>query len=114
MSNFIKKPWGHEIIWAKTEKYVGKILFIEKGQKLSLQYHQKKEETITVSKGLLHFTYGSDTDNLMSHDMKPGDVFHIPTGLVHRMEALEDTEVYEVSTPELDDVVRLQDDYGRT
>jgi mannose-6-phosphate isomerase len=109
----VEKPWGYELIWAKTERYVGKILHLRKGESLSFQYHRVKEETIRVLAGRLRFE--SATGHGV-HDLRvlaPGDGAHIPPGLRHRMEAIEDCEVLEVSTPELDDVVRLEDRYGR-
>lgn len=111
---FIKKPWGHEEIWAHTDKYVGKILFIEAGKRLSLQYHNLKEETILVKDGKLLLEAGSSKDSLDQIVLNPGQTYHIPPKLVHRMSAINDTFVVEVSTPELDDVVRIEDDYGRS
>ena len=113
----IPKPWGNEIIWARTYKYVGKKLFIQNGEKLSLQYHKIKDETIYVVTGLLTLEYLT-TDATGTKEvklLKAGDSFHIPPGMVHRMIANHgNVEVMEVSTPELEDVVRLQDDYGRS
>ena len=106
----IEKPWGYEFIWAKTDKYVGKILHINAGHKLSLQYHEVKDETIMVKSGKLDFHY--DGHHFTLHE---GESFHIKPGKIHRMSANDhDVEVIEVSTPELDDVVRLSDAYGRT
>jgi mannose-6-phosphate isomerase-like protein (cupin superfamily) len=113
MSEHVPKPWGHETIWARGPGYVGKILFVRKGQALSLQYHREKDETIRVLSGLLQFEHGREGDALAAVRLAPGDGWHIPPGLRHRMIALEDTEVLEVSTPQLDDVVRLEDRYGR-
>ena len=112
----VEKPWGYEIWWARTEKYVGKILHVNKGHSLSLQYHRIKEETIMLQSGTLLFeTRGASEpeDALRGIEMKPGDVFHVTPGTVHRMKAIEDCDIVEVSTPELDDVVRLEDRYGR-
>lgn len=107
----IPKPWGHEEIWAKTDRYVGKKLFIKKWHRLSLQYHKVKEETIFVLEGRLYFHCG---DKKMEYILDPGDTWHIKPGWIHRMEAKDvDVIVMEVSTPELDDVVRLEDSYGR-
>ena len=111
--NVTDKPWGYEIKWAHTKNYVGKILHVKKGHRLSLQYHKEKEETIMISTGLLLFTYGNSEDDLKTVELIPGDTFHIPTGMIHRMEGLEDTDVIEVSTPQLTDIVRLVDDYKR-
>lgn len=109
----VSKPWGHELIWASTDRYVGKILVILKGQRLSYQYHEKKTETIYLAKGLMELEHQDPYGERQKTILKPGDSFHIPVGLRHRMSALEDSEVFEVSTPELDDVVRLEDDYAR-
>lgn len=110
----VQKPWGHELIYAVTEKYVGKVLHIKKGEALSLQYHNQKDETIHVQRGKIKFfTADSPQAPLKEQILGPGQSFHITPHLVHRMEALEDTDILEVSTPELDDVVRLQDRYGR-
>ncbi len=111
----VPKPWGYEIWWARTERYVGKILHVKKGESLSLQYHNVKDETILMQSGLLLFETGQkgDPGPLRRLTMKPGDVFHITPGTLHRMTALEDSDLVEVSTPETDDVVRLEDRYGR-
>ena len=111
----VPKPWGYEIWWARTERYVGKILHVNKGESLSLQYHNVKDETILMQSGLLLFETGQkgDPGPLQRLEMKPGDVFHITPGTLHRMTALEDSDLVEVSTPETDDVVRLEDRYGR-
>jgi mannose-6-phosphate isomerase len=108
----VPKPWGYELIFAKTSRYVGKILHINRGESLSLQYHEIKEETLYVVSGELRLTIEHDGDRreLM---LRKGECFHIPPRLTHRMEAIVDTDVAEVSTPELDDVVRLEDRYGR-
>ena len=109
----VPKPWGYELIFAKTGRYVGKILHVTKGECLSLQYHEMKEETLYVVAGELKLTieYDGDRRELV---LRAGEAFHIPPGLIHRMEAVADTDVAEVSTPELDDVIRLDDRYGRT
>ncbi len=109
----VDKPWGHELIWAHTDRYVGKLLVIEAGKRLSLQKHLKKDESIFVVSGRLRLVLADETGLLQHHDLGPGEHRRIPTGRVHRFEALERVEVMEVSTPELDDVVRLEDDYGR-
>ena len=111
----VDKPWGYEIWWARTERYVGKILHVNKGESLSLQYHNVKDETIMVQSGRLLFQTrpAGEEGELRDVEMKPGDVFHITPGTLHRMTALEDCDIVEVSTPELDDVVRLEDRYGR-
>jgi mannose-6-phosphate isomerase-like protein (cupin superfamily) len=111
----VEKPWGYEIWWARTDRYVGKILHINQGASLSLQYHNVKEETMLVQSGrMLVETRGKEEPGeLRRIEMKPGDVFHVTPGTLHRMTGLEDTDLVEVSTPELDDVVRLEDRYGR-
>lgn len=114
MSTIVDKPWGHELIWANTERYVGKILHIKAGEALSLQYHRVKDETIMVLSGRLQLVYYADGEAPHSRDLAIREPFHITPGLRHRMIALEDTDVLEVSTPELQDVVRLEDRYGRT
>lgn len=109
----VEKPWGYELIWAKTDDYVGKILHIKKGHKLSLQYHQEKEETILVSKGKMCFVFENEQGTLEDIEMNEGEAHHVPPGKKHRMIALEDCDIFEVSTPQLQDVVRLEDSYGR-
>ena len=107
------KPWGHELHWAKTDRYVGKIIHVDAGHALSLQYHNLKDETILLWSGHLQFEirHGGHAETF---EMKPGDRVHVSPKTVHRMTAIEDCEIIEVSTPELDDVVRLEDRYGRT
>jgi mannose-6-phosphate isomerase-like protein (cupin superfamily) len=109
----VDKPWGHELIWAKTERYIGKILHIRAGEALSLQYHRVKDETIMVLSGRMQLVYFADGELPRSRELVANEAFHITPGLRHRMIAIEDTDVLEVSTPELDDVVRLEDRYGR-
>ncbi len=109
----VEKPWGHELIWAKTGDYVGKILHIKKGHKLSLQYHQVKEETILVYSGRMNFVFEDEKGVMQEILLSAGEAHHIPTGRKHRMIAVEDCDVFEVSTPQLDDVVRIEDGYGR-
>jgi mannose-6-phosphate isomerase-like protein (cupin superfamily) len=108
----VPKPWGHELIWAQTDRYVGKILHVNRGEVLSLQYHEMKDETLFVVRGRvkLSLRMGEESSEL---ELMEGQAFHVPPGLIHRLEALEDSDVAEVSTPELDDVVRLEDRYGR-
>jgi mannose-6-phosphate isomerase len=109
----VEKPWGYELIWAKTKDYVGKMLHIKKGHQLSLQYHKIKEETIYVSRGIMDFVFENEAGVLNTIRLVPGEAHHIPTGKKHRMIAVEDCDIFEVSTPHLDDVVRLEDGYGR-
>jgi mannose-6-phosphate isomerase-like protein (cupin superfamily) len=108
----VDKPWGYELIWAETERYVGKILHISSGHKLSRQYHNQKDETFLVQSGEMDLEVGAGAERRTLH-MKPLDSFHCPPKTVHRMVAVTDVDVVEVSTPELDDVVRLEDAYGR-
>jgi mannose-6-phosphate isomerase len=113
MTRTVAKPWGHELIWAETERYVGKILHVKKGESLSLQYHRVKDETVMVLTGRLRFEHFQEGEEPNSVELAPREPFRVRPGLRHRMIALEDTDVIEVSTPELDDVVRLEDRYGR-
>lgn len=112
MKQHVDKPWGYETIWARTGTYVGKKLFIREGHKLSLQYHNQKEETIYVHSGEMLFTV-EENGVLTQKRLLPGDAYYIPPLTRHRMEAVRDCEVFEVSTTQLDDVVRLEDAYGR-
>lgn len=112
----VDKPWGSEKWWAHTDKYVGKVLYIKKGYSLSLQHHEVKDETIMILSGKMLLKVGSTVQEALTNppiEMIRGDVYHIPPGTIHRMIAIEDTEVIEISTPEVDDVIRHQDDYGR-
>ena len=109
----IAKPWGHELIWTQTDRYVGKLIVIEAGKRLSLQKHLHKDESILVISGLMRLSLEADDGTLEEIEMGPGDHRRIPTGRIHRFSAIELTELVEVSTPELDDVVRIEDDFGR-
>ena len=109
----VEKPWGHELIWAETDQYVGKILHVRAGHALSLQYHERKDETIHVLRGTLRFLAGPSHDAIEEIELVEGDSFRVTPGTVHRMIALTDTDLLEASTPHLDDVVRLEDRYGR-
>jgi mannose-6-phosphate isomerase-like protein (cupin superfamily) len=108
----VNKPWGHEIIWADTDRYVGKVLHIEAGQSLSRQYHVQKDETFLVQAGEMDLEVGVGSERHVIR-MRPSDSFHCVPKTVHRMVAVTDVDVIEVSTPELDDVVRIEDAYGR-
>jgi mannose-6-phosphate isomerase len=108
----VDKPWGHELVWAETSRYVGKILHIQAGHRLSRQYHRVKEETLRVQSGEMDLEIGH-VGAVETRRMRVGDVFHVVPGTVHRMIGVTDVEVLEVSTPEIDDVVRLEDVYGR-
>jgi mannose-6-phosphate isomerase len=110
----VPKPWGYELIWAQTDRYVGKILHIERAQQLSYQYHRRKDETIHLLSGVLELEVASPEGARQTIRLQPGDGFHIAAGLRHRLTAVETCDVLEASTPELDDVVRLEDRYGRT
>jgi len=109
----VDKPWGHEEIWAQTDRYVGKILFIKQGHRLSLQHHEVKEETIRIASGVMELELEDDDGTLQTHRLSPGDTRHIAPRRRHRMYAVTDVSIVEVSTPELSDVVRHEDDYGR-
>jgi len=108
-----EKPWGHELLWARCHQYAAKILHIEIDHRLSLQYHQTKEETLLLVSGRMVLELEGPDGGMEHHEAVPGDVFHIPPGRKHRMTALESCDILEVSSPELDDVIRLQDDFGR-
>lgn len=108
----VEKPWGYELIWARTDRYVGKILHVRAGHVLSLQYHNRKDETMHVFRGELILRTGP-AEALEERRLRAGESVHIPPRLVHQIEAIEDSDVLEASTPELDDLVRLQDRYGR-
>ena len=108
----VDKPWGYELHWAKTDRYVGKVIHINKGHALSLQYHNLKDETIFLWSGSLLFEI-EEQGRLVGREMKPGEAVHVTPTTVHRMTALTDCDVFEASTPELHDVVRLEDRYGR-
>jgi len=109
----VDKPWGWELVWAETDAYVGKLLFVRAGESLSLQYHERKDESWLVREGRALLELGEPGGELDSTEIGPGDTFHFRPGTLHRLSALEDTLVVEVSTPELDDVIRLDDAYGR-
>lgn len=109
----IEKPWGYELIWAHTDRYVGKILHIERGEALSLQYHRVKDETLHVLSGSLELQISDTDDALETLQLLPGESIHLPPGRRHRLTARETCDVLEASTTELDDVVRLADRYGR-
>jgi mannose-6-phosphate isomerase-like protein (cupin superfamily) len=109
----VEKPWGWELVWAETDQYVGKLLFVKAGESLSLQYHEVKDESWLVREGRARLELGGVGEDLEPVEIVPGDAFHFAPGTVHRVTALEDTLILEVSTPHLDDVVRLEDRYGR-
>ena len=112
-STKVDKPWGYELRWAITDRYLGKVLHINKGEALSLQYHERKDEYQYLLKGAIDMEIGGGDGKLTTHRMKAGDTLHITPGTRHRLTAVEDADIIEVSTPEIDDVVRLEDRYGR-
>jgi mannose-6-phosphate isomerase-like protein (cupin superfamily) len=109
----VEKPWGYEVRWAVTDHYLGKILHVRKGEALSLQYHERKDEFLLVVRGCVDTEIGGGNGELKTHRMREGDSVHLTPGTRHRLTAVEDTDIYEVSTPDMDDVVRLEDRYGR-
>jgi len=109
----VEKPWGYEVHWALTERYCGKLLFVRAGEALSLQYHEVKDEAWYVEGGRARVELGEPGQELSALEVSPGEAFHLARGTVHRVTALEDTTILEVSTPELEDVVRVEDRYGR-
>lgn len=108
----VEKPWGYELRFAHTERYAGKLIFIKAGHQLSLQYHNTKDEALLVHSGTLELVLGKGDEQTVE-TLGPGQSWHITPGTVHRFRAMSDVELFEVSTPELDDVVRIEDDYGR-
>jgi mannose-6-phosphate isomerase len=109
----VEKPWGYELRWAITDRYLAKVLHINRGEALSLQYHERKDEYLYLVSGSVEIELGSAGGTLERHRMNAGDTLHIGPGTRHRLTALDDTDIYEVSTPEVEDVVRLEDRYGR-
>ena len=109
----VEKPWGWELVWAEAEEYVGKLLFVRAGESLSLQYHEVKDESWLVQEGRARLELGDMGGKLEAFEISPGDAYRFRPGTVHRVTAIEDTLVIEVSTNQLTDVVRLEDRYGR-
>ena len=109
----VPKPWGEELIWALTDRYCGKLITIETGRRLSLQYHEQKDEAIFVTSGRLRLLLENERGKDEVRELGPGDSAHVPVGRRHRYEAIERVELVEVSTPELGDVIRVEDDFGR-
>ncbi len=109
----VEKPWGYELVWAHTDRYVGKLLHVKAGESLSLQYHQTKDETLHLLRGKMIFQVGESDADLREKQFEEGMSFRIRPGMRHRIEAVTDCDLLEASTPELDDVVRLEDRYGR-
>jgi mannose-6-phosphate isomerase-like protein (cupin superfamily) len=109
----IEKPWGYELVWALTGRYCGKLLFVRAGEALSLQYHERKEETLYLQTGRAELEIGEVGSPRTVVTVEPGRAFHVPPHAVHRIVALEDSTFLEASTADLDDVVRLEDRYGR-
>lgn len=108
----VDKPWGHELRFVRTERYAGKVLFIRAGSQLSLQYHRVKDEAFFVESGSLELVLGADSDRRVVR-LEAGASWHLTAGTVHRFRAVTDCTLFEVSTPELEDVIRIEDDYGR-
>ena len=108
-----EKPWGYELLFAHTDKYAGKVIFVDKGRRLSLQYHKLKDETMYIHEGKVLLEIEVD-GKMVIKELSSGSSVRIPPMTKHRVTAVEDTLLFEVSTPELDDVVRVDDDYGRT
>jgi len=111
--SWVQKPWGWENRFAITERYLGKIIHINRGEMLSLQYHQHKDETLLVTQGVMDLQLEDDGGRMLTHRLTPGMSRRILPGRKHRMIAVEECECFEVSSPEIDDVVRLEDKYGR-
>lgn len=109
----VDKPWGNELIWSLTDRYCGKVITIETGKRLSLQYHEQKDESIYILSGRLLLHLENDDGTLASRELGAGDAAHVAVGRRHRYEAIERVELVEVSTPEIGDVVRIEDDFGR-
>jgi mannose-6-phosphate isomerase-like protein (cupin superfamily) len=109
----VDKPWGYELIWALSDVYCGKLLVVRAGHSLSLQLHREKDESWLVQSGRARVELGREGEALAGNVVEPGEAFRFEPGTVHRITAIEDTTILEVSTPQLDDVVRLEDDYGR-
>jgi mannose-6-phosphate isomerase-like protein (cupin superfamily) len=110
----VEKPWGHELVWAIAEQYAGKLLSVNAGHELSLQFHREKDESWYLLEGRAELEFAAPGEKAIASEIvTPGAAFRIRPGTVHRLRALEDTVVLEVSTPHLDDIVRLEDEYGR-
>ena len=109
----VDKPWGYELRWAVTDRYLGKLIHIRSGEQLSMQYHVQKDESILLSAGLIDLVLEDERGEVRVHRMVPGSTARIRPGRRHRFVAVEDSDIVEVSSPEIDDVVRLEDDYGR-
>jgi mannose-6-phosphate isomerase len=109
----VEKPWGHEIVFAHTESFCGKVLYVREGEQLSLQFHREKDEVIYVHEGRIELEIGEPGRAPDIEVVGAGRAFHLRPGIVHRWRALEDSVILETSTPQLDDVVRLEDRYGR-
>lgn len=109
----VTKPWGHEVRWAVTDRYLGKLIHINKGEQLSLQYHVQKDESILIMSGVMDLVLEDERGEVRTHRMSPGMTARVRPGRRHRFVAVEDCDLVEVSSPEIDDVVRLEDRYGR-
>lgn len=109
----VDKPWGYELRWAISDRYLGKLIHVDKGHQLSLQYHVQKDESIFIASGLLDLVLEDQDGEIRVHRLTPGMSARVRPGRRHRFIAVEDTDLFEVSSPEIDDVVRLEDSYGR-
>jgi mannose-6-phosphate isomerase-like protein (cupin superfamily) len=109
----VEKPWGYELRFAITDRYLGKVIHVNRGEALSLQYHDAKDETLLITRGAMDLELEDDSGEMRTHRMVEGNVVRIVPGRKHRMNAVEDCEFFEVSSPEINDVVRLEDRYGR-
>ena len=109
----VDKPWGHELRWAVTDRYLGKVIHVDRGHRLSLQYHERKDESILVLRGALDLVLEDEAGELRTHRLTAGESARVPPGRRHRFIAVDDVDLVEVSSPEIDDVVRVEDDYGR-
>ena len=110
----VEKPWGYELLFAITPAYAGKLIFVKKGHRLSLQYHKEKDETLYIHQGTALIEVEAEDGRMVVSEVSGGYCFRVPAGTKHRLKAIEDITIFEVSTPELDDVVRVEDDYGRS
>ena len=109
----VDKPWGHELRFAITERYLGKVIHVNQGEALSLQYHEQKDETLLMTEGVMDLELAAADGEMATHRLSVGDCIRIVPGRMHRMEAVEDCEFFEVSSPEINDVIRVEDKYGR-
>jgi len=109
----VDKPWGHELRFAITDRYLGKVIHVNRGEALSLQYHEQKDETLLMTEGVMDLELAAEDGQMITHRLSPGNCIRIVPGRMHRMVAVEDCEFFEVSSPEINDVIRVEDRYGR-